>query len=77
MSKPTYTDGLNDGQQVKIYMDFRRIRHYIEEFMGNDLYVILDDEGTKTAIPTAKFADDLAKVIIKRQTAPKDTKDGR
>lgn len=65
MSKATYQDGVEDGLQLKAYVDFRKIRHYIEEYMS-DLRVVGIDEGQSFTVPKNKFADGLAKVIVNR-----------
>lgn len=68
MSK--YEDGLTDGQQVKTYMDFRKIRAYIESYVDG-LDISFEDEGTVQRIPNKQFAEELAKVITNRYNAPK------
>lgn len=62
----TYEDGLHDGQQLKIFIDFIRVSHYIEEYMGKSIQVALVEDHAIHSLTTKKFADELAKVIVNR-----------
>jgi very-short-patch-repair endonuclease len=46
-SKPTYAEGLHDGQQMATFITQVKLEKYIREYMCSNMWVVMEDEGER------------------------------